>query len=293
MRRRTFVALTVLSALAAGLALRSIAPPNVTAIRFSGRHGEFGGWSGIDLSDDGARFWAVSDSGLIAEGRLVRRDGVLRRAEIRRITTLRGESQAFNAYKEEDSEGLAVLPDGGLVVSYEGFHRVWRYAGPDAPAEPILPARAFRGLPANESLEAVAVDATGAILTLPETPRGPADRYPVFRHAGAHWERAFALSRDEGWKAVGADFGPEGRFYLLERWFAGFGFASRIRRFDLTDPAEPIPGEVLYRSPPGRHGNLEGIAIWRDDRGRTRATMIADDNFMPFQRSQIVELVLP
>lgn len=37
------------------------------------------------------------------------------------------------------------------------------------------------------------------------------------------------------------------------------------------------------------HDNLEGISVWQDPDGRIRLTMISDDNFMVFQRTEIVE----
>ncbi len=49
----------------------------------------------------------------------------------------------------------------------------------------------------------------------------------------------------------------------------------------------------LLRSGLGVHDNLEGIAVWRDDQGRMRLTMVSDDNFQFFQVSEIVEYVVP
>ena len=42
-----------------------------------------------------------------------------------------------------------------------------------------------------------------------------------------------------------------------------------------------------------RHDNLEGLAVTRAATGQIRLTMISDDNFNPFQRSEIVEYLLP
>lgn len=38
----------------------------------------------------------------------------------------------------------------------------------------------------------------------------------------------------------------------------------------------------------GRHDNLEGLSVWRDAQG-LRLTMVSDDNFMFFQRTEFVE----
>ena len=51
--------------------------------------------------------------------------------------------------------------------------------------------------------------------------------------------------------------------------------------------------EELFASLPGVYDNLEGIAVWRDDAGGLHLTMISDDNFIFFQRTEIVEYDLP
>ena len=47
---------------------------------------------------------------------------------------------------------------------------------------------------------------------------------------------------------------------------------------------------MLFRSSAaGEHDNLEGIAVWRDRNGDIRITMISDDNYRAFQRTEFVE----
>lgn len=294
MRRRSLVALTVLLAtgFAAALALRTILPDHVVAVPWTFDDPDFGGWSGLDVSFDGRGLVAVSDSGFIATGHLQRAAGRLERAELKVFRPIRGLSRQANLYKEEDAEGISFVPGNGIVISYEGYQRVWRHADPTSRPSPILSARRFHNLPGNRGLEAVAVDASGTIFTLPEGAGRKRTSLPVFRHDGSVWRKALRITSAPDWLAVGADFGPDGLFYLLERRFVAGSFESRIRRFDLSDTVSPNPGEELYRSPPGRHGNLEGIAIWRDENARLRAVMIADDNFFWVQRSQIVEVTL-
>ena len=43
---------------------------------------------------------------------------------------------------------------------------------------------------------------------------------------------------------------------------------------------------------PSQYDNLESLAVWRDDAGATWVTAISDDNFLPIQRTQIVEFRL-
>lgn len=61
-----------------------------------------------------------------------------------------------------------------------------------------------------------------------------------------------------------------------------------MRRFTLG-PNGVVAEETLLLTPVGRHGNLEGLAVWQDAEGAIRLTMVADNNFRAFQRSEIVE----
>jgi hypothetical protein len=50
--------------------------------------------------------------------------------------------------------------------------------------------------------------------------------------------------------------------------------------------------ETVLETSLGTHDNLEGVSVWVDTKGRTRLTFISDDNFMPFQKTEVVEYVL-
>ena len=78
----------------------------------------------------------------------------------------------------------------------------------------------------------------------------------------------------------------------MEREFlCPVGFATRLRRFDMTDAVFSAETVVL-QTMPGAHDNLEGLAVWRDAKG-LRATMVSDDNFTAPVRSEIGEYRLP
>ena len=49
---------------------------------------------------------------------------------------------------------------------------------------------------------------------------------------------------------------------------------------------------ILLETRGGRHGNLEGLAVWQDSHGALRLTMISDDNFQFFQRTEWVDYKL-
>lgn len=251
----------------------------------------FGGLSAVHVFPGGGRFLAVSDRGAWTEGRIARdAEGRIAAIDAAPMRPLRRPGGAPLPAGRTDAEGIAVAPDGTVHVSFEGPARVLRYARIDGPAEALPAAPGFHGMGRNSSLEALAIGPDGALYTLPER-SGRIDRpFPVFRLLDGVWDQPFVLPRRGDFLPVGADIGPDGRFTLLERAFAGLGFfASRIRRFDLTGGAEEVLVETAY----GLHDNLEGISVWRDAGGGLVATLVSDDNFHFLQRSEILEYRLP
>ncbi len=63
---------------------------------------------------------------------------------------------------------------------------------------------------------------------------------------------------------------------------------SRVRRITLAG-GPGAADEVLLQTEAGTHDNLEGLAVWQDAAGAIRLTMISDDNFLPTQRTEIVD----
>lgn len=247
----------------------------------------FGGFSGLEVTPDGTGFLALSDSGATLAGRLVR-DGAGQIVAIEADPPVMLHDSAGRVVRDplDDAEGLASAPGGGVFVSFELEHRIAFYPSRDAAARGLVAPRAFRELAPNGGIEALALAPDGALLTFPEVGAGV---IAVHRYRGGAWDRPFDLGRDGAWRPVGADFGPDGRLYLLERDFWGLiGFRSRVRRITLAGE-RVLADEVLLATRAGRHDNLEGIAVWRDAAGAIRLTMIADDNFRALQRSEIVE----
>ena len=254
----------------------------------------FGGFSAIEMDGTGTSFVAISDHGAFVKGR-VSRDSKLQIIGVTNgvVTLLRGEGPNPLKSDRNDSEGLAVGKDGVSYVSFEGVARVLRYRTIDGPAENLPVHPDFRKMQINSALEALAIGPDGTLYTLPERSGDMRRPFPVYRFRNGKWDKTLTISRTAAFLPVSADIGPDGRFYLLEREFEGFfGFASRLRRFDISDTA--LSNEkLIFESPVGAHDNLEGMSIWRDSFGILRATMVSDDNFNVFQRTEIVEYRLP
>ena len=257
---------------------------------WTGADEDFGGFSGIEMSADGRSYTALSDRATVRWGS-IERDS---QGRIRSLSTAgRARLQDSSGTKLKpgylgDAEGLAIDAEGRMYVSFEGLDRIARFDDPDRPAERIPPAPAFKGLVRNAGLEALAVTPEGDILTMPEQWESSPPMTPVWRFRDGTWSTAFRLPRDGVWAPVGADVGPDGKLYVLERDFRGLrGFASRVRRYAMENDKIGPPEHILTTSLM-QFDNLEGIAVWADGQG-IRITMISDDNFLFVQRTELVE----
>jgi hypothetical protein len=248
----------------------------------------FGGFSSLELTSDGENFVTTSDKGTIAGGHLVRRNGRIVDVLDPVFERLLGEGGKVQQHYETDAEGLAISADGSRYISYEGLHFILKYA-PDGTVTRVKQPKAFRSFQRNSSLEALAIDAGGALFTMPER-SGRLDRsFPIWRFRNGRWDQKLMLSRSGGFLVVGADFGPDGRLYILERNFGGLsGFSSRVRSFEVNENELNDDKELLVTTF-GTHDNLEGISVWKNPEGNIRVTMISDDNFRLFQRTEFVE----
>lgn len=230
----------------------------------------FGGLSALEISDDGGTAYALSDRGTGFVLTLTRSDGRLTGATAAPWT---------DPVIVGDSEGLAIGPDIA-AYSTEGPAGVRQLSGSALPDHPD-----FDGLSPNAALEALAVAPDGAIWAMPEETQ--TDRFSTYRFDGA-WSLGPSLQADGGFRPTGADFGPDGLLYVLERQFTAFGFRSRVRRMDTATGA----AETVLETGLSPAGNFEGIAVWRDPEGATRLTLVADNNFLAFIENRLTEYVV-
>ncbi|WP_147111793.1 esterase-like activity of phytase family protein [Tateyamaria sp. syn59] len=232
---------------------------------------EFGGLSAIEMDN--------ADSAVVLSDR-----GALFTLTLDRSTRTVLIEAAEQPYPDRDSEGLARTIDT-LFFSYEDPGRIAADDGTEVPSHPD-----FATYSRNGSLEALAADADGILYTLPERSGDTARPFPIYRHADGTWDILATLPRTGPFLPTGADIGPDGLLYILERAFTPLGFRSRIRRMDPNAP--DAPPETLLKTSAGRHDNLEGLAIWQSDSGATCLTMVSDDNFLSVQRTELVEYAL-
>ena len=251
-------------------------------------HPLHGGYSGLEVNADGSSFTAISDHGSIAKGTFIRNEaGIIQSVTDEQRHALKGVNSDSIPHYDRDAEGLAIAPNGQIFISFEGIHKILRYPTDKSRAKDMKQHPAFESLQRNSSLEALAITDQGHILVVPERSGGEMTPFPVYRFDGSNWDAPYTIPRSANYLPVGMDVGPDGKLYLLERWFRGIGFSSRVRRFEFA-ASGLINETILLDSSLGAHDNLEGLAVWHDG-ADIRLTMVSDNNFKVFQVTEFVE----
>ena len=253
----------------------------------------FGGLSGLWLSPDGAQLIAASDRGTLwratldhdADGRLV---GV-------RDWQAVEPGRAADDPAGGDAEALAPDSAGGLVIAYEGEHRLRRLALDDLTAlAATLPTPPGLERPSNRGMEALADLPDGALLALAEGVFDASGDLAAWRIDG---ERILPLSyaATQGYLPTGADRLDDAIFVVERRFSLLGGFATRIVTSAVAEvrPGARLVGRRLAElRAPLLAENFEAIAARRGPGGQVLLYLVSDDNFMALQRTLLLQLSL-
>lgn len=277
---------------------------------WQGKADSFGGFSGLVIGAGGASALAITDRGYLYDITLTRDadTGLIRSVGVRSILQLLDNRKRPVEGFHANSEDLSMGHDGLLYVAFEGYTRISGFRLPDPTPHPTHRWNRFEPMWGNASFEALATLRDGRLMTVAEMPvaevpvaevaAGDPPHYRVFVQGKADWSEEATLPAPGGYAATGADLGPDGRLYLLERrqnW--ALRFQTRIRRFSVLPGKGGKPEfgapETLLETQPGALDNMEGISLWSDPKANvTVISLISDDNFMPFQSTRIVEYTL-
>ena len=267
-------------------------------ISMTANSANFGGWSDLQVAPDGRTLSSISDVGswLTAtveydgEGNLIGlKDG--------RIGSLRGlDGKPLVQKDQADAEGMALLPDGSWLVSFERHHRIWHYPMLDGVPTAINLPEGFGRQPWNGGVETITALPDGRLIAISE-------EYEVSPGLLAGWLGQPAGRDRYTWQSFRytkiPDFNPtairplpNGGFVLLERAF-DMARGVRIRILQVDDAAfQPgsvvTPSEIARLASPLAVDNLEGVAAIKGPRGETLLWLISDDNFNALQRNLLL-----
>lgn len=251
---------------------------------------DFGGISGLWMAPAGEGAFelrAITDRGRLIHGRLTPGAEPAFLGDSRPLT----EDGVALEGDRADAEGFAL--DGRAAwVGLERDHRVMALdLETGALTDPWQPENAD-ALGNNAGVEALAVLPDGRLYAIVEDAADGA--FPAWL-LGAGATRADLPAIDHH-AVTGADLGPDGRLYVLQRfWSRATGNSMRLLRYGLGPDGVPDPASVErlagFEAADGTD-NMEGLALTPRADGRLDAWVMSDDNFNPTQRSLLMRLVL-
>lgn len=241
---------------------------------------------------------AVSDRGQLWQAKLEHDDqGRLSSIDQWGLFDITRQSDDVERRRGFDAEALAGDEDQGLVIAYEGHHRLRRLPLDDLLAVPDRrPLPNGLGGPSNSGIESLASLGDGRQLAI-------AERVGAWGGVGLS---AWLIDGDRiddlvyvptpGFAPTGADRLDDLLFIIERRFSLLGGFQSRIIELPTSDlhPGNHLQGRELAAFRWGDLGeNFEGITAKRAPDGRTLIYLLADDNFSFLQRTVLLQLSLP
>jgi hypothetical protein len=254
----------------------------------SNQTGQLHGLSDLKILPDGTLV-AISDEGSLFKAKL-KLDGHERLVGLDEATLepLKGlDGKGLQGKDESDAEGVAVMPGGDLLVSFERDDRIWRYPPAGLPPAPAPKPNTL--LSFNEGMEA-----------LSPYPVAGANAYLVGSEEGDIWLCRLSSScvSTPALTPPGLEFGLTGiaafdgpAIALLYRAYDPIRGARAEVRF-VREPlrAKPAPQIIDSFRIDGAltRDNFEGLAIVSNSKGGTRVYILSDDNVSAMQRTLLL-----
>ncbi len=258
----------------------------------------FGGWSDLHVTPDGHTLTSISDEGswftatvdYDAKGNLAGLSG----GQIGKLLGLDG--QPLVGKVEADAEGMARLPDGSWLVSFEHHHRLWRYPTLSSTPLPVDGPADIGRQPSNGGIETLTALADGRIIAISEEyslrPGTLVGWIGQPTGTGRYAWQTFEYAKTPDFNPTAIARLPDGSFATIERAFDFVrGVRCRVMRFERAQlkPGGTVRAEELARlASPYAVDNLEGLAVTTGARGETLLWLISDDNFNPLQRNVLL-----
>jgi hypothetical protein len=261
----------------------------------------FGGISSLIVDGDGTHFIAASDWGIWFRGRILYKDN--RPAGIGDAVMAPMLDTDGKPPPRIDSESMAT--DGRwLYVGIERTHRILRYRYDkklfSTPGENVPVPPEILTLPDNQSLEALVIipkkfPLGGTLLALSEQGLDSAGNIKAFL-IGGPTPGKFTIKRRDSYDISDAAFLSQGDILILERKYElDRGMMMRIRRIPLSEikPDALVDGRVIFEVD-ARYNidNMEALSVHRSRSGDIILTLMSDNNFLPTQRTLLLQFAL-
>ena len=199
-----------------------------------------------------------------------------------RLTVLSGlDGKPLQGKDNRDSEGLALMANGDLLISFERQDRIWLYPKTGGPPRAV-PSPQVK-FPFNEGMEALA----------PDPDKGPGAYFTGGETTGRTWSCTLTtacvdgptVSLSLGFGLVAARRLPQGRTAWLLRAFNPI--TRSVIQLRITDSAGQVVDMMELRGPL-TVDNFEGLAAVPEPDGGVRFYLISDDNFSSSQRTLLL-----
>ena len=254
---------------------------------------EFGGISGLTISENGENFVFISDRSYFFKGKIIRND-------LNKIVDLKILDQGpLLSSKGEiltgrniDSESIVKLNNNGYYISFESNNRIMYHKTLESPGEFLPKHTDFDKFLFNDGIEALAIKESGELYALPELPPKGKESHPIYKLNNNKWSIIDEIKIDQDYKVVDAEMIDDENLITLERKFSFYdGFKIRLRRI-IFEKNNVQNSEVLLESLPWEYYNFEGLSKWKDNDGKIHLTLISDDQFSPLLKTEIREFIL-
>lgn len=254
---------------------------------------DFGGISGITLSENGENFVLLSDKSFFFKGKIIRDNlNKIIDLKIREKGQLSSSKGEILTGKNIDSESIVKKDKRGYYISFESNNRIMYHETLKSPGKFIPEHPDFDKLLFNDGIEALAIKDNGELYALPELPPKGKDFHPIYKFYNNSWTIIDKIKIDQGFKIVDAEMIDDENLITLERKFSFYdGFKIRLRRIKFEKDIIKN-SEILLESLPWEYYNFEGLGKWKDSNGNIYLTLVSDNQFSPLLKTEVKEFIL-
>ena len=262
----------------------------IASFKLTSENEQFGGFSGAAWHN--STLHLVSDRGTLwRSDALIGDDGSIKDLVNWQWSPLHNDNRRWSL----DLEALTISPDGRMFTVVEGRHGIFELLdkGDFYQLQRLDLPEILKPSPSNRGIEALATADGDQFLVMSEG---------HLRANGAHGAALVGPSSGLsqlgyrpaiGFAPTDAGWGADGRLFILERRFGVLsGWQANITEAQINGT------DTLARTPLAQvaHGiisdNFECLAIRQHD-GKTRATIVSDDNFLFVQSTLLYDIELP